>query len=531
MLDLCVQQRLLYTLIGLMSLSLAGIIAVQIYWIVDSINGREEQFSFAVKQSLVNVAKDLENEEIEYYYRAVNNAIDSLGITPDSVNMSTLLLRIRDVNVDESISYSNSVQGESYKLNAPFLDIEMDSLIFTKLLNRKVKTIKRASSIDGNSINSEESYERITQWDVLSKKMFMESIADQSATLPITQRITNDQVTELLKIELKKRQINSTFEYAVYQDGFPTRIQSANFDLETDANWSYPIFKTDNNDDLSYDLYINLPGRKQFILSSVLGMAGLSLVFTLVIVIAYSSAISQLFKQRQISQIKTDFINNMTHEFKTPIATINLALDSLKYPKISSDPEKVANYLRMIREENKRMHSQVENVLRISKLEKNDLDIQKENLDLNDILEDSISHISLILEERGGSLHRHFGALRTTVLANESHLSNVFVNVLENAIKYTAETDAPVIDVYTENVRDKIVIKVRDQGIGMSKVAQRKIFQKFFREHTGDIHNVKGHGLGLAYAKRIVEDHHGEIYVESIKGQGSTFIINLPLIT
>ncbi|MEP5131742.1 sensor histidine kinase, partial [Nonlabens ulvanivorans] len=245
----------------------------------------------------------------------------------------------------------------------------------------------------------------------------------------------------------------------------------------------------------------------------------------------YSSAISQLFQQRQISQIKTDFINNMTHEFKTPIATINLALDSLKHPKISSDPEKVANYLRMIREENKRMHSQVENVLRISKLEKNDLDIQKENLDLNDVLEDSISHIALILEQRGGSLHRHFGALRTTVLANESHLSNVFVNVLENAIKYTDESEAPVIDIYTENVRDKIVIKVRDQGIGMSKTAQRKVFQKFFREHTGNIHNVKGHGLGLAYAQRIVDDHHGDIYVESEKGQGSTFIINLPLIT
>lgn len=185
----------------------------------------------------------------------------------------------------------------------------------------------------------------------------------------------------------------------------------------------------------------------------------------------------------------------------------------------------------MIREENKRMHSQVENVLRISKLEKNDLDIQKENLDLNDVLEDSISHIALILEQRGGSLHRHFGALRTTVLANESHLSNVFVNVLENAIKYTDESEAPVIDVYTENVRDKIVIKVRDQGIGMSKTAQRKVFQKFFREHTGNIHNVKGHGLGLAYAQRIVDDHHGDIYVESEKGQGSTFIINLPLIT
>lgn len=531
MLNLYVQQKLLYTLIALMSLSLAGIIAVQIYWIVDSINGRNEQFSFAVRQSLVNVAKEIEDQEVEYYYRAVNRAIDSLDIAPNSMNMSSLLMRIRDANVDESITYSNSIQGESYKLNAPILDIEMDSVMFTKLLNRRVKTIKRNSSLDGAPVNSEESYEKLNQWDILSKKMFMESIADQSASLPITQRVTNKQVEALLSKELKERQINSSFEFAIHQDDFPTRIQSANFDVDDYFTWGIPVFNSDSSNNQSYKLLINLPGRQKFILSSVLGMAGLSLIFTLIIVIAYSSAISQLFQQRQISQIKTDFINNMTHEFKTPIATINLALDSLKHPKISSDPEKVANYLRMIREENKRMHSQVENVLRISKLEKNDLDIQKENLDLNDVLEDSISHIALILEQRGGSLHRHFGALRTTVLANESHLSNVFVNVLENAIKYTDESEAPVIDVYTENVRDKIVIKVRDQGIGMSKTAQRKVFQKFFREHTGNIHNVKGHGLGLAYAQRIVDDHHGDIYVESEKGQGSTFIINLPLIT
>jgi len=530
-LNLYVQQRLLYILIGLMSLSLAGIIAVQIYWIVDSINSKEEQFSFAVKQTLSSVAKEIENQEVEFYYREVDRALDSLGLKPDSRNMTSLLLRIRDANVDEYTSYSSSTVIENYKLNTQLLDMELDSVTFTKLINRRIKSTTLSKSPDRSSISLEQSYERISQLDELERKMFMERISGYSASLPITQRVTKEQVSELLRKELKDRQINSSFEYAIYQDGFPTRIQSDNFDLSAYANWTYPVFKTDNELDQSYDLYINLPGRKKFIISSILGMAGLSLVFTLIIVIAYSSAISQLFKQRQISQIKTDFINNMTHEFKTPIATINLALDSLKHPKISTDPEKVANYLRMIREENKRMHSQVENVLRISKLEKDDLDIEKEHLDLNDVLEDSISHIALILEQRGGSLHRHFGALRTTVLANESHLSNVFVNVLENAIKYTDETQAPVIDIYTENVRDKIVIKIKDQGIGMSKAAQRKVFQKFFREHTGNIHNVKGHGLGLAYAHRIIEDHHGEIYVESEKDLGSTFIINLPLIT
>ena len=147
---------------------------------------------------------------------------------------------------------------------------------------------------------------------------------------------------------------------------------------------------------------------------------------------------------------------------------------------------------------------------------------------MNLLIDESISHVQLLLEEKNGTIKTHLGALRTVVLGNDSHMTNVLVNILENAIKYTEAS--PLIDVYTENVKNKIVIKIRDQGIGMAKSAQRKVFQKFFREHTGDIHNVKGHGLGLAYSKRILEDHNGEIYVQSVKGKGSTFSIHLPLI-
>jgi two-component system phosphate regulon sensor histidine kinase PhoR len=245
-------------------------------------------------------------------------------------------------------------------------------------------------------------------------------------------------------------------------------------------------------------------------------------------VLTYSSALNQLIKQKQISEIKTDFINNMTHEFKTPIATINLALDAIKNPKIIDDKEKVQRYLLMIKEENKRMHAQVENVLRISKLEKNELDISKEPRDVTEIIEDAIEHVSLIVEDRSGIINHHFNAVRNTILLNEVHFTNVLVNVLDNAIKYSPE--APIIDVFTENIKDFILIKIQDQGAGMSKVAQKRVFEKFYREHTGDLHNVKGHGLGLSYVKQIVEDHNGQIYVESEKGKGSTFIIKMPLI-
>jgi two-component system phosphate regulon sensor histidine kinase PhoR len=164
------------------------------------------------------------------------------------------------------------------------------------------------------------------------------------------------------------------------------------------------------------------------------------------------------------------------------------------------------------------MHAQVENVLRISKLEKRELEISKDNNNIHDIVEEAVEHINLIIEDRKGTITTHFEANRTSVLLNDVHFTNVIVNILDNAIKYSPEV--PIIDIYTENVKDFIIIKV----------AQKRIFEKFYREHTGDLHNVKGHGLGLAYVKKIVENHDGEVYVESEKGKGSTFIIKLPLI-
>jgi signal transduction histidine kinase len=258
-------------------------------------------------------------------------------------------------------------------------------------------------------------------------------------------------------------------------------------------------------------------------------MTLLSIIFTVIIIIAYISTLYQLIKQRQISQIKTDFINNMSHEFKTPIATINLALDAIRNPKIIHDEDKVKRYLKMIKEENKRMHAQVENVLRISKLKKKELNISKERVNLHDLILDAITHIQLIIESKDGYIKTHFNASKHSVLANETYFTNVIVNILDNAVKYS--DNEPKIDIYTESIEKSVILKIKDRGNGMTKSVQKKVFEKFYREHTGNIHNVKGHGLGLAYVKRIVDDHQGYVTVESEKGKGSTFTIKLPLIT
>lgn len=298
--------------------------------------------------------------------------------------------------------------------------------------------------------------------------------------------------------------------------------------MDDTSTFSVPVFYDENNRS-SYKLLVSFPDDRKFIFASIKGMIFLSVIFTSIIVLAYSSALYQLVKQRKIAEIKTDFINNMTHEFKTPIATINLALDAIKNPKIIDDKEKVIRYLNMIKDENRRMHAQVENVLRISKLEKNELNISKDRVEVHDIIEHAIAHVRLLVENSNGTIKTHFNAEKSTVLASEMHFTNVLVNILDNAIKYSP--NELKIEIFTENIGTNIFIKIKDYGSGMSKAALKRVFEKFYREHTGNIHNVKGHGLGLSYVKRIVEDHQGHVTVESEKGKGSMFIIKLPIIT
>jgi two-component system phosphate regulon sensor histidine kinase PhoR len=275
-----------------------------------------------------------------------------------------------------------------------------------------------------------------------------------------------------------------------------------------------------------YELVVSFPEKEQYVFSSILGVGGLTLFLTLFIVLVSSSALYQIIHQKKISEIKTDFINNMSHEFKTPIATINLALDAISNPKSIGVPEKVARYVKMIREENSRMLTQVESVLRISQLERSNEPIQKTSLDLHDIINDSIHHIDLILKSKSGQLKTHLKATNSVVFGNKSHLTNIVINLLDNALKYCENTPEVIIETLNED--SHFVLKVKDNGIGMSQSIQKKIFEKFYRASSGNIHNTKGHGLGLAYVKRIVDLHKGTINLESKKDVGTTFSISFP---
>ena len=518
-------------LVLLMSLSLIGIILVQVYWFNSSFNNNDEQFKFHVKQVIGNVAEKLEKQEAYNFYDRYNKLKDSTGRIPQREDIMEFTLVQKNKKTNKTIVYSNSIISEDYKINPSFSSKKKDDLKFKNFNSKRTTEIYNNNSIDNSgyqkSLIPDVRIEKSGNLDILDNAQFEISYKDIASAMPIQERVSNDVLNKLIKKELDENGVNTHFEFGIYSNGLATKIRSENFSYDKDATYSTPIF-TDNEGTEKYKLLVTFPYKKKFLLSELVSITVLSIIFTLIILIAYTSALNQLIRQRQISEIKTDFINNMTHEFKTPIATINLALDAIRNPKIIEDKDKVFKYLEMIREENKRMHAQVENVLRISKLEKKELDIIKESKNVEEVIEDAIEHVNLILEDREGKIDLHFEASRTTVLLNDFHFTNVIVNILENAIKYTPSI--PKIDIYTENIKDMLLIKVKDNGLGMSKIAQKRVFEKFYREHTGDLHNVKGHGLGLAYVKQIVEDHNGQVYVESEKGKGSTFIIKIPLI-
>ncbi len=522
-------KKIFIFLVVLMSLSLIGIIFVQGYWIKKSVEDKEEQFSNAVNQVLNSVSDKIEKREIKEYSDKYLKLVDSIGVLKSSQLSDILFLNI-DGKGNELTIYSHGILEEDYGISSTFFDGSVDSTILKNYTTKQTtKVFREEISLDGKGRNLKEvsRIEKISGISNLQKIQFEEVFGTIAKSVPIHIRITKAEIELKLQSALADNGIDIDFEYGVYSKGLPTKVKTKKFKLTKGIKYQTRLFK-DSEGESDFDLLVSFPGKKKYLMASIQGMAILSMIFTLIIVIAYSSAVYQLIKQKQISEIKSDFINNMTHEFKTPIATINLALDAIKNPKIMGDDEKVKRYLKMIREENKRMHAQVENVLRISQLDKNQIDISKDRVDIHDLVDDAINHVSLIISDKGGYINTHLDAERTEVLASDMHFTNVLTNILDNAVKYSKEE--PKIDLYTEVVNNSIVIKVKDQGAGMSKAVSKKIFDKFYREHTGNIHNVKGHGLGLAYVKKIVDDHQGEVYVESEKGKGSEFYIKLPLI-
>ena len=524
------KKTLFISLVSFMIISVLGIVGLQGYWIYSAWEDKEEEFSLAVQQSLQLAADEIQERELSDYIQAYENLIDSLE-TPDNASFANVFLFLDEDKPNNLLSYyAYGILEEDYQIT-PYLDPKLGDRIDVVT---DVKQVKNTTIINENDVfdrenniaTSIEKIKTIERMNVNNQRI-RSIFKDYTSNTPIHKRLNSQELDFVLKRQFDSKNIITPYEFGIYDEGLATKIKSNNY-LEEQQGFKYstPIFM-DQNGLGRYELVVSFPEKDQYVFSSIIGLGGLTLFLTLFIVLVSSSALYQIIQQKKISEIKTDFINNMSHEFKTPIATINLALDAISNPKTKSIPEKVERYVSMIREENSRMLTQVENVLRISQLERSSNPIKMSKVDLHSVINDAISHIELILNDKSGSLTKKFKATDVEVLGNKSHLTNITVNLLDNALKYCESTPKIIVETFNED--DDFILKVSDNGLGMSPVVQKKIFDKFYRATSGNIHNVKGHGLGLAYVKKIVDIHKGEIKLESKENYGTTFEIRLPL--
>jgi two-component system phosphate regulon sensor histidine kinase PhoR len=284
-------------------------------------------------------------------------------------------------------------------------------------------------------------------------------------------------------------------------------------------------------ENLSVDeiLFVVVPNIKNLVLQSLLWRIISSILFTLIIIAAFYLTVRTMLRQKKLGEIKNDFINNMTHEFKTPIATISLAVDAMRNEKVVQDRDKMEYFSSIIKEENHRMNRQVETILKASQLEKQEVDLNLKPVHVHEVIRDVIDNFTLQLEEKQGKVEMQLTAANDLINADEVHFSNLINNLVDNAVKYAKENIPPFIRLFTQSNGKHFTLKIEDNGIGMNRDTVKRVFERFYRAHTGNVHNVKGFGLGLSYVKTMVEAHDGDIKAESVPGKGSTFTVDLPL--
>lgn len=543
-------KRLFGFVLLLMGISLAGIILLQLFWIRNAIHLREEHFDRNVNLALRETVKKLEshenilllNDRFTSFDREeiISDSIEDLFITAkDSENVHSYSYAI---DADESTDFVISVwNGKGDKELVEYKhEVRIDSLKKTVSRVKAMVGIDSLSKMithdmvfvgtEGDTVieGPENGYLIIKRAKDLEEAFIQMAYEIETEHVPIQERIDPGLIPELLAAEFFNRDIHSRFEFAVMKldtaKSYP--IKSTGFNTEERGQeYMVSLFPNELVDE-SYFLLLEFPGRNVHVLRSMAWILAASLLLTLIILATFGITIFMILRQKKLSDIKSDFINNMTHEFKTPIATISLAVDSIDNPRILSEEKQVKYYTGIIREENLRMNTQVENVLRMSLLDKHDLEFNHTEVDVHELIRKAMGKVDLLLRERKGEIIFDPKAEKSVFSLDPDHFTNAILNLLDNAIKYTEK--APYIEIRTRNNTEGILISMADNGIGMSRDIQKRIFEKFFRQSSGNIHNIKGFGLGLSYVKAIMDAFGGRISVKSEPGQGSTFELFIP---
>ena len=556
-------------IILLMSIASIGLVGFQYYWVNNALRINEENFEQNVYQSLSSaidqlekgetsdiflsyLAKDtllqqslfqkIEPIEVQVRQRPVVRRRPSLTDSMMRQPMPTVSQRFRRLVESRGVDLSLFTDLDNF---FSYLTPQIASSIFTPdemtiLLEERERQLQYLNSMESfgrnrNGFDQEFIEEYNVPRDALEKIRYtnlkIEAMNQAWEELlegqkDILERVDTVQVKALIKNHLKERGIDQIFDLAILNDEdqlIPIgKIQDSG---KLNQGIQARLFPSDLLGKENFVL-INFPKKRLYILQQIWLPVISSMLFIGIVIFCFIYAIKVIIRQKTLSDIKNDFINNMTHEFKTPIATVSLAVEALQDPDLLNKDSFRNRYIGIIKDENKRLGSQVEKVLQAATLDKKDFKLKIELLNIKEILENVKEGFGLQLENKGGNISLNTNLKDPYIEADAFHISHIFNNLLDNAIKYSKNNPVVEIDCWDQN--GSIFISVADNGVGMSKDALKKIFDKFYRVPTGNVHDVKGFGLGLAYVKTMLEAHNGEISVSSDLGKGSTFTLKLP---
>lgn len=468
-------KKLVFTIIIFMTIALMGLMSIQVYWIRNAIAVKQSNFVRSVDEALSNVVFKLEIIE-------------------------------RDYNLKQQMERAKKMPSTFQILDS----------------------INKQSIIEMAGLNTREEFEKFARSSFITQNAIDQLMGIKNKR-PIEERINKSLLDSLISNELDRYGISTQYEYGIYNldrnamvlqktGAFPTELLEG-------RNFNFALFPGDMKFSDNY-LFMYFPNERRFIVSQLWGLLVISAVLLIVIILSFYTSVSIIFRQKKLSEMKNDFINNMTHEFKTPISTISLACEALKDKDILKTESLYSNYISIIDEENFRLKGMAEKILQTAILEKGELKLKKEWVDLNEILNQAIKKIKLQVESKGGRIFKDFQVESLKLKADKMHLTNVVLNVLDNANKYNLEKPEILISLLEDEAG--AIIRIQDNGIGIGKAEQKKIFDKLYRVPTGNVHNFKGFGLGLNYVKAIIDKHEGKIDVSSELTKGTTFEIFLP---
>jgi len=502
-----------------MGLSFLGLLYMQISYIEEMAKMKKEQFDESVNRSLYQASRNLEmNETLRYLEKDVNE-VERRAVTSDSLIVNGL-----DGSIQQAHQFSVSADDGTFY-----------SAFELKTFTTKPANVPKAMMMRTDKDQLSEATKSL-QEVVRNRYVYQKALLDEvvynilytASEKPLQERINFKLLDQDIRTELLNNGINIPYHFTVQTTDGREVYRCPDYTEEgNELSYEQTLFHNDPSPKMGI-VRLHFPSMSSYIFSSVRFMIP-SVIFTIVLLITFVFTIVVIFRQKRYTEIKNDFINNMTHELKTPISSISLAAQMLNDESVPKSPTMMKHLGGVIGDESRRLRFLVEKVLQMSMFDNKTASFKKKELDLNELLEQTASTFSLRVEHTGGHITTEIEAIDSAIYVDEVHFQNAITNLLDNAVKYRKPDQSINIHIRTWNEGDHLCFSISDDGQGIKRENLKKIFDKFYRVHTGNVHDVKGFGLGLAYVKKIINLHDGDIKCESEVGKGTKFTVRLPV--